>query len=100
VRKFELARRALGDLQDIWEFVSEDSFGAADRLLDEFYRAFDQLAEMPGMGHRRQDLTNRDVLFWPVHSYLITYQPSSPLRIVRVVHGRRDVKKFLGKNSG
>ncbi len=55
---------------------------------------------MPGMGHKRRDLTNRDVLFWPVHSYLITYQPSSPLRIVRVVHGRRDVKKLLGKNSG
>ena len=100
MKKFELARRALGDLQEIWEFVSEDSFDAADRLLEEFYRAFDQLAEMPGMGHKRQDLTNRDVLFWPVHSHLITYLPSSPLRIVRVVHGRRDVKKLLRKNSG
>jgi len=100
VKKFELAGRALGDLQDIWEFVSQDSFDAADRLLDEFHRAFDQLAEMPGMGHKRQDLTNREVLFWPVHSYLITYQPSSPLRIVRVVHGRRNVKKLLRKNLG
>ena len=100
MKKFELARRALGDLEDIWEFVSEDSFDAADRLLDEFHRAFDQLAEMPGMGHKRQDLTNRDVLFWPVHSYLITCHTSSPLRVVRVVHGRRDVKKLLRKNSG
>jgi hypothetical protein len=52
------------------------------------------------MGHQRRDLTNRDVPFWPVHSYLITYQTSSPLRIVRVVHGRRDVKKLFGKISG
>jgi plasmid stabilization system protein ParE len=36
VKKFELSRRALGDLRDIWEFVSEDSFSAADRLLEEF----------------------------------------------------------------
>ena len=87
MKKFELARRALGDLEDIWE-------------LEEFNRAFDQLAEMPGMGHKRQDLTNRDVLFWPVHSYLITCHTSSPLRVVRVVHGRRDVKKLFGKISG
>jgi len=87
VKKFELARRARGGLEDIWEF-------------DEFHRAFDQLAEMPGMGHRRRDLTNRDVLFWPVHSYLITCQPASPLRIVRVVHGRRDLKKLLRRISG
>jgi plasmid stabilization system protein ParE len=40
VKKFELARRALADLQEIWEFVSHDSFTAADRLLEEFYSAF------------------------------------------------------------
>ena len=67
MKRFELARRALRDLQDIWEFVSKDNFDSADRLLENFYRAFDQLAEMPGMGHKRMDLTPRDVLFWMVH---------------------------------
>lgn len=51
MKKFELARRALGDLQEIWEFVSEESFDAADHLLEEFYLAFERLAEMPGIGH-------------------------------------------------
>jgi plasmid stabilization system protein ParE len=50
VSRFELARRALGDLQDIWEHISEDSFDAADRVLEDFYRAFGQLAEMPRIG--------------------------------------------------
>ena len=95
MKKFELARCALRDLQDIWEFVSEDSLDAADRLLEEFYRAFDQLAEMPGIGHKRQDLTERIVLFWPVHSYLVIYRDSKPLRIIRVIHGKRDVKRLL-----
>jgi len=95
VSRFELAQRALGDLQDIWEYVSEDSLDAADRILEDFYNAFVQLAEMPGMGHKRQDLTTRDVLFWPVHSYLVIYKLSDPLRIVRVIHGKRDVKKLL-----
>jgi plasmid stabilization system protein ParE len=97
VTKFELAKRALNDLQSIWHFVSEDSFDAADRLLEDFYGAFEQLAEMPGIGHKRQDLTERDVLFWRLHSYLIVYKRSNPLRIVRIFHGKRDVKKLLKK---
>ena len=63
MKQFKLGRRALRDLQDIWN-ISNDSFDVA-------------------------------VLFWPVHSYLITYRDSKPLRIVRVVHGRRNLKKLL-----
>jgi plasmid stabilization system protein ParE len=37
--------------------ISEDSFDAADRVLEDFYSAFGQLGEMPGMRHRREDLT-------------------------------------------
>jgi toxin ParE1/3/4 len=95
VNRFELARRALADLQEIWEFVSEDSFTAADRLLEEFYRTFGQLAEAPGMGHKRADLTHRNVLFWVLHSYLIIYRNSQPLRVVRIIHAKRDVRKLL-----
>ena len=95
MKKFELARRALNDLQQIWDIVSEDSFDAADRLLEEFYRTFQQVAEEPGIGHKRQDLTEREVLFWRLHSYLIVYRSSDPLRIVRIFHGKRDVKKLL-----
>ena len=93
--QFELARRALGDLQEIWEFVSEDSFTAADRLIEDFYGAFQRLAAVPGMGHKRQDLTERDVLFWSLYSYLIIYKSSQPLRVVRIIHAKRDVRKLL-----
>jgi len=43
VKRFELARRAVGDLKNIWDFVVEDNFDAADRLLEDFYRAFNRL---------------------------------------------------------
>ena len=95
MNKVVLSRGALRDIQEFWEFVSEDSFTAADRLLEEFYRAFGQLAEAPGMGHKRQDLTRRNVLFWALHSHLIVYRNSRPLRVVRVIHAKRDVKKLL-----
>jgi plasmid stabilization system protein ParE len=97
VKRFDLARRALADLQDIWEHISENSFVAADRVLEEFYQTFERLAETPQLGHKRPDLTPRDVLFWPVHSYLVIYKDSKPLRIIRVVHGRRDVKRLHNK---
>ncbi len=97
MNRFELARRALVDLKEIWEFVAEDSFSAADGLLEDFYRTFGKLADMPGIGHRREDLTQRDVLFWTLHSYLIVYKNGRPLRIVRIIHAKRDVKKLLGR---
>jgi plasmid stabilization system protein ParE len=67
VKKFELARRALVDLREIWEFASQHSFAVADYLLEEFYQQFQKLAEMPGIGHRRPGLTGQDVLFSAVH---------------------------------
>lgn len=50
---------------------------------------------MPRIGHKRDDLTQRNVLFWRLHSYLIIYKDSKPLRIVRIIHGKRDVKSIL-----
>jgi plasmid stabilization system protein ParE len=95
VKKFELARRALVDLREIWEFASQHSFAVADYLLEELYQQFQKLAEMPGIGHRRPDLTGQDVLFSAVHSYLIIYKGSKPLRSVRIIHAKRDVKRLL-----
>ena len=95
MKKFELSRRALRDLHEIWEFVSGDSLTAADRLLEDFYQAFQNLASMPRIGHRRTDLTERDVFFWPLHSYLVIYKDSKPLQVARVLHAKRDVKRLL-----
>jgi plasmid stabilization system protein ParE len=97
LKRFELSRLGFRDLREIWAFIAKDSFDAADRVVEDFYRAFGQLADTPGLGHKRNDLTSQNVLFWAVHSYLVVYKDSKPLRIVRVIHGRRDVKKLLKK---
>ena len=47
------------------------------------------------MGHKREDLTYRDIMFWALYSYLIIYRNSQPLRVVRIIHAKRDVKKLL-----
>jgi antitoxin ParD1/3/4/toxin ParE1/3/4 len=56
-----------------------------------------RLAEAPGLGHLRDDLTDEPLRFWAVYSYLIVYRPETdPLEIVRVLHGARDVRAVLG----
>lgn len=50
----------------------------------------------PGLGHLREDLTDEPLRFWPVHSYLIIYRPGrTPLQIVRVLSGYRDIRDLL-----
>jgi antitoxin ParD1/3/4/toxin ParE1/3/4 len=56
---------------------------------------------MPRIGHARTDLTDRPVLFWPLHDILIAYRPDTrPIQVVRVLHGARDpegLRKDLGR---
>ena len=53
------------DLDEIWEYI------AADRWIRKLFDAFEALGRIPGMGHKREDLTAYPVLFWPVGSYLV-----------------------------
>ena len=95
---YTVSKEAIEDLQNIWDFISADSEDAADRVLNELFETFQQLAEMPGMGHTRRDLTRRDVRFWPVRSYLIVYRDRPlPLQIVAVLHGAQDVPSIIGE---
>ncbi len=55
---------------------------------------------MPGQGHARKDLTKRPVLFFPLYSFLVVYQPEvQPLRIIAVLRGKRNLKRLLKKRS-
>jgi plasmid stabilization system protein ParE len=68
----------------------------ADRVESVIRSKFVYLSEVPGGGHRRQDLTSADVRFFSVYSYLIVYRPETqPLQIVAVLHGRRNLTKIL-----
>ena len=52
---------------------------------------------MPGIGHRRSDLTAFPVLFWTVGAYLIIYRviEGRPVEIVAITQGSRDIPAFL-----
>lgn len=81
---------AFADLNDIWEFIAQDSVDAADRVLDEVQKAINMLVRAPLAGHLRPDLSSRPIRFWLVHTYLIAYVPEQPLLVIGVLHGRRN----------
>jgi len=98
VRGYLVSPEANSDIFEIWRWIARDSVELADRVEAELYEMFEALARMPGQGHRREDLTPRPVLFFPLYSYLIVYQPDvDPIRIVAVLRGTRNVKRILKK---
>lgn len=78
------------DLDEIWDFIAEDSLDAADRVVEDILARIDKLVPFPDQGHKRPDLTSRPLRFTVVHEYLIAYAPDEkPLWVFAVMHGRR-----------
>lgn len=88
-----LTTEALQDLAAIWEFVADNNSRAADRLIDNLFRACEGLNRWPAKGHFRRDVYP-NVRFWPVGSYLIVYR-DKPFSVIAILHGARDIRSIL-----
>jgi len=81
---------AYEDLEQIHEYIAQDSLERADRFVRRIFELVDSLTEFPNQGHRRTDLTSEALRFQSFGEYLIAYAPDeSPLWVVAVLHGRR-----------
>lgn len=100
--RFALTEAAEQDAFDIWNHVANaESERAADRVLARIYDECEKLAEMPGMGHFRDDLASRQVRVWSVWSYLIIYcWQTSPIEIIAIIHGARQVQAVISRRLG
>lgn len=96
-RRYVLAPEAAIDLVQIWRYLKrQGGIETADRVESAIRDKIVFLAENPGVGHLRENLTNETVKFFPVFSYLIVYRPGTkPLQIVAILHGHRDVEHIL-----
>lgn len=96
MKPYVVAPDAESDLQQIWRYLlGEAGLAVANRIQGELVEAFESLADVPGKGHRRPDLTSRDVLFFSVYQYMIVYRRAALVEIVAVLHGKRDVRRLL-----
>jgi plasmid stabilization system protein ParE len=98
--KYRLSGPAKEDVWEIWSYLAEHAtLDTADRVVTELHEAMERLAERPDVGHLRTDLAGESLRFWRVHSYLVVYLPeSTPLAVVRVLHGSRDVKTLIDED--
>jgi plasmid stabilization system protein ParE len=93
---FRLTPSAREHIDELGDFLAAESLEAAVKVLTALETAFEQPALSPGIGHLREDLTDRPVKFWRVYSHLVVYDPASqPLNIVAVLHGSRDIAQIL-----
>jgi len=94
--RYFLTLHARADLAEIAAAIALDGgHSSAVRIVERIRRTFRLLAENPGVGHPREDLTDDpSVRFWAVFSYLIAFVPSEDrvhaIGIVRIIHGARD----------
>ena len=95
--RYVLAPEAAGDLVEIWRYIKQEAdVEMADRVEAVIREKIDFLAQTPGGGHWRKDLTDEPVKFFSVYSYLIVYRPeSNPLQVVAILHGHRNVEQLL-----
>ena len=89
-----------------WYLVEQDAPDAALRFVDAVDESVEQLLRMPNMGAPRK-LKNpalKGLRFWPVKDFdefLIFYvAQADTLRVIRVLHGKRDIARILRKETG
>jgi toxin ParE1/3/4 len=97
VPEYRLTSRALRDLTAIVTYLSEEaSPETALRVEDKLFALFEFLAQNPGIGHRRSDITPRNARFHPLRPYMVVYEPTtSPILIHAVLHTARDISAIL-----
>lgn len=94
---YRLTTFAVDDLREIASYLaSEASEEIALRVEEELFVYFQKLADHPGIGHRRSDITALPVLFFPVYPYMVIYQrDTSTITIHAILHSARNVKRIL-----
>lgn len=94
-----ISRRPLAeaDVYEIWDFIADDSFDAADRWVDQLNEQLRLLATQPNMGRARNELAS-GLRSFPFGRYVIFCLPvNDGIDVVRVLHGARDIDAVFGE---
>lgn len=86
---------AEADIDAIVAHIAIDSPAAAARWIEDMYRRFRRLGDMPGIGVARPDI-RPELRLLPAGHYLILYEEiAGDVAIVRVLHGARQWQDLL-----
>jgi toxin ParE1/3/4 len=94
-----LTPRVSRDLVQAIRWIAKDNRQAAEGLRNAVRRAAERIADHPHTGAARPGLLDEPfrVLILTGYPYLLIYNSEArPIRIVRVLHGARDLPQALG----
>ena len=93
---YELSQEADNDLDNIYDYsVGHFGFEQADKYLLGFELVFENLCVDPKLGRERSEFW-KDLRSISYQSHIVFYRIlKHKIRIVRVLHGSRDIIKFL-----
>jgi plasmid stabilization system protein ParE len=98
--QYILTEEAERDLNEIWEFVAQESVTSADLVAREIREGIELVAFAPGIGHQRRDVRDPRYRFWKANRFIIAYfRHTQPLQIVRIVGAARDFRKIFRKSK-
>ena|SRR5581483_1942836 len=97
--KVEIKPAAIADLDQIFDYISEESPASAWRVVLAVRKMFSNIAKNPGVGTLRRfrswpDIRSRRVKGYP--NYLIFFRVQNEIvEILRVLHSKRDLPRFF-----
>lgn len=94
--RVKVSLRAKADVDQIWTYIAEDNFRAAESWVRDLANRFKMLGRQPLIGESVGHLSP-GLRCIPHGNYVIYYEFDKRLvTIRRVVHGARDVRQFWG----
>lgn len=95
ISHYQLSLKADQDLEDIYEYSKlEFSTDQAVKYLTEFEDLFNQLVQNPKMGKERSEI-KIGLRSFPRESHIVFYRiMKDRIRIVRILHARKDFINF------
>ncbi|MBN2340920.1 MAG: type II toxin-antitoxin system RelE/ParE family toxin [Deltaproteobacteria bacterium] len=83
------------DIKEIWLYIAEDSFNAADRVMLNIYQQCESIAQTPTIGRKRPELAD-GIRSIPIGKYLIFFHCENNSTIIdRVLSGYRNLPDFF-----
>ena len=92
---YSLSELAVEDLNNICEFIAQNSVKSASKLFDAIRQKCKLVAGFPNMGKSYELLAN-DLRGFFVDDYIIFYYPRQDgIDVVRIAYGKRDLESLF-----
>jgi toxin ParE1/3/4 len=90
---------AEADLDEIWDYIAEDSSERASNFLRKLYAKIQTLDANPNIGRKRDELLP-GLRSFPYGNYVIFYLPiENGIEIVRVLQSSRDIEQVFQRTE-